>query len=134
MPFPHWRYFPARDRPPPWTAELLGVFGSAQSGIHSVDVQGEGSDGILRALRPGLVGLGYEVELSKKSADKIDRPVLFGDEGSAECGTRSTPGWKTLASYWRSKRAGDGWGTPSSVTSYERHSSWALATSPSASC
>jgi hypothetical protein len=32
-------------------------------------------------LYPGLTQLGYLVETSKKAIDKIERPVLFGDEG-----------------------------------------------------
>jgi len=35
----------------------------------------------LASLCPGLVQLGYQVETSKKAIDKIERPVLFGDEG-----------------------------------------------------
>lgn len=41
------------------------------------------SDRVLGCLRPGLVALGYEVEAGKKKADRIRRPVLFGDQGVA---------------------------------------------------
>lgn len=42
---------------------------------------GLSSDGVLRELAPGLIGLGYAVETGKTAADKIKRPVLFGDGG-----------------------------------------------------
>lgn len=34
-------------------------------------------------LRPGLQSLGYQVETGKKAAQKIRRPVLFGEGGQA---------------------------------------------------
>ncbi|MGH9116693.1 MAG: hypothetical protein ACRD0A_02085 [Acidimicrobiales bacterium] len=37
---------------------------------------------MLLKLRPGLEALGYTVEASKKRADKVRRPVLFGESGS----------------------------------------------------
>ena len=36
---------------------------------------------MLAFLRPGLVELGYEVEAGKRKAEKIRRPVLFGERG-----------------------------------------------------
>jgi len=36
----------------------------------------------LAAIRPRLVALSFEVEASKLKADKITRPVLFGEQGS----------------------------------------------------
>lgn len=44
-------------------------------------VDGLTSDKVLAHLRPGLLKLGYEVEGGKHRADKIRRPVLFGDQG-----------------------------------------------------
>jgi hypothetical protein len=79
--YPRWRYYPARAEPPSWVTELIGVFNRAQSKIDSSAIQGEKSDGILASLHPGLSKLHYQVEMSKKAIDKIERPVLFGDEG-----------------------------------------------------
>lgn len=42
------------------------------------------SDGVLRALAPSLMALGYAVETSKASVDRIRRPVLFGENGVPE--------------------------------------------------
>jgi hypothetical protein len=39
------------------------------------------SDAVLTALRTDLVALGFTVEASKLDADKIKRPVFFGENG-----------------------------------------------------
>jgi hypothetical protein len=41
------------------------------------------SDGVLAAITPALQGMGFTVEKSKSSADRIHRPVLFGEHGRA---------------------------------------------------
>jgi hypothetical protein len=79
--YPRWRYYPTSNVAPTWVEELTQVFTDARPQVDSASVQGEGSDGILARLRPGLSQLGYQVEASKRLADKIERPVLFGDEG-----------------------------------------------------
>jgi hypothetical protein len=79
--YPKWRYFPARSPAPEWVDPLIGVFTLSRGSIDSSNVQGLQSDGVLAVLRPGLVGLGYQVESGKQKANKIARPVLFGDEG-----------------------------------------------------
>jgi hypothetical protein len=81
-PYPRWRYYPARDVPPNWATDLIQVFSDAKANIDTTSIQGEKSDGILSSLHPGLALLGYQVETSKKVSDKIERPVLFGDEGT----------------------------------------------------
>ena len=55
----------------------------ARSQIESKATSDLTSDRVLGHLRPGLVALGYEVEAGKKKADRIRRPVLFGDQGAA---------------------------------------------------
>jgi hypothetical protein len=79
--YPRWRYYPSSNAPPSWVSDLILVFNDAKVSIDTASVQGAKSDGILASLRPGLVQLGYQVEVSKKAIDKIERPVLFGDEG-----------------------------------------------------
>lgn len=76
-------YYPSRTRPPDWVSSVIGVFASVASQIDSRDPAHTGlsSDGALAALRPGLVGLGFEIESGKKKAQKIRRPVLFGELG-----------------------------------------------------
>jgi hypothetical protein len=60
---------------------LISVFSDVKPKIDSSLVQGLKSDGVLSEICTGLIQLGYEVEHGKKAVDKIDRPVLFGDEG-----------------------------------------------------
>jgi hypothetical protein len=79
--YPRWRYYPASNVPPEWVSDLTQVFAATKEKIDSASIQGEGSDGILASLSPGLIELGYQVEGGKKASDKIERPVLFGDEG-----------------------------------------------------
>lgn len=41
-----------------------------------------GSDSVLAVLREGLLGIGFDVEKSKKAEDKLERPVFFGEGGT----------------------------------------------------
>src|SRR5918995_3671793 len=79
--YPEWFYYPSRTRPPDWVHELLEVVAAARPLIDSASVDGLTSDKVLSHLRPGLLKLGYEVEGGKHRAEKIRRPVLFGDQG-----------------------------------------------------
>jgi hypothetical protein len=81
--YPLWRYYPVRSEPPRWVLDLVGAFASAQSEVDSRKIQGKQSDGILKELSPYLLDLGYVVETGKQRADKISRPVLFGEQGRA---------------------------------------------------
>lgn len=84
--YPQWSYFPRNTHPPKWVNEFVSVVGAAAT---QIDTRSEklsnslNSDGVLAALRPGLLAKGYLVENGKKAADKIRRPVLFGDNGLA---------------------------------------------------
>lgn len=85
MAYPSWSYFPRHQRPPEWAYEVVHVTASVEETIHT-RVPGKqpdetSSDAVLRALTPGLVRLGYEVETGKKRGEKVRRPVLFGDDG-----------------------------------------------------
>jgi hypothetical protein len=61
---------------------MVDVVGAARPDIESAAHSGLNSDSVLRKLRPGLELLGYTVEVSKKRADKVRRPVLFGEGGT----------------------------------------------------
>jgi hypothetical protein len=79
--YPLWKFYPSRAQPPGWVAGVAGVFAEVRGAIDSRENQGVGSDLALAALRPGLETLGFAVEAGKRSADKISRPVLFGEQG-----------------------------------------------------
>jgi hypothetical protein len=76
--YPEWFYYPSRTRPPDWVHELLEVAAAARPLIDSATVDGLTSDNVLAHLRPEL---GYEVKGGKHRAERIRRPVLFGDQG-----------------------------------------------------
>ncbi len=59
----------------------MEVVASSRQLIESATVASLTSDKVLSVLRPGLTGLGFSIEGSKKTADKIRRPVLFGESG-----------------------------------------------------
>jgi hypothetical protein len=61
--------------------QFLDVVGAARMRIDSVAVDGLKSDQVLAVLAPGLLDAGYTVEASKTKADRIRRPVLFGEHG-----------------------------------------------------
>lgn len=81
MDYPNWIYYPTSDTPPDWVHAFLGVVAAGRDAIASVTVDGLTSDVVLAHLRPGLVGLGFEVEAGKLKTQRIRRPVLFGEGG-----------------------------------------------------
>jgi hypothetical protein len=80
-PYPSWVYYPTRTRPPSWATDFIGVVAAAADEIDSRVAGGLNSNAVLGKLRPGLQALGYQVESSKLHADRIRRPVLFGENG-----------------------------------------------------
>lgn len=88
MSYPSWSYYPRNVRPPQWVNELVAAANSIQDSINSTrDSDPEHdrkSDAILLRLRPGMELLGYQVETGKSRAQKISRPVLFGNDGKPE--------------------------------------------------
>jgi hypothetical protein len=82
--YPLWKYYPPRQRPPGWVSDVVTIFDSARAELDSRTVSGTKSDAALGVLRPGLVKMGFDVEAGKKKADKIRRPVLFGELGSED--------------------------------------------------
>jgi hypothetical protein len=79
--YPEWFYYPSRTRPPSWVDDFVEVVRQARGEIDSGTVASLTSDRVLAHLAPGLAPLGYTVETSKKAADQIRLPVLFGDRG-----------------------------------------------------
>lgn len=79
--YPDWFYYPEHERPPDWVSSFVDVVAACKPEIESSSVEALTSDKVLAILRPGLLGLGFEVESGKHVAEKIRRPVLFGDQG-----------------------------------------------------
>ncbi len=83
MPFSTWSYFPRNAKAPEWVHQFVAVVESAESVVSTANRSGLKSDDVLAALASGLAALGYSVEAGKKKAQKISRPVLFGENGVA---------------------------------------------------
>jgi hypothetical protein len=78
--YPMWKYYPPRARPPGWVDGIIEAFASGRATLDSETTRST-SDAALGVLRPALVALGFEVEAGKRKAQKIRRPVLFGERG-----------------------------------------------------
>ena len=77
--------FPRTEPPPAFTRDVVEVFRSSEKSICTRTLsKGLESDEVLGVLRPSLLTLGFGVEASKKSADKIKRPVFFGENGEPD--------------------------------------------------
>jgi len=76
-----WKFYPSRSPAPAWVAGVVAAFKAAAPEIDSTANHGVTSDAALRVVRPALLQLGFEIEASKAKADKISRPVLFGEAG-----------------------------------------------------
>ena len=74
--------FPRTQPPPKFTSKVVSAFRASEATIctRTLD-KGLTSDAVLAAVRPNLVALGFNVEASKLAADKIKRPVFFGENG-----------------------------------------------------
>jgi hypothetical protein len=81
--YPKWKFYPSWCEPPAWAKEAVAVFSDARSEIDSRRSPGLSSDATLAVLRPALVQLGFKVEASKSRADKLSRPVLYGEAGES---------------------------------------------------
>lgn len=76
----NWQYFPKSDKIPNHLTEVVNVFEEEKDKIDSEKNQ-YSSEEVLSFLRFGLERIHYQVEKSKKQADKIHVPVLFGKNG-----------------------------------------------------
>lgn len=80
--YPRWSSYPKNQRPPLWVDQAVQVVSSQEAAISTATAKtGLSSDQVLQHLAPGLVALGYLVETGKSAAQKIRRPVLFGENG-----------------------------------------------------
>ena len=77
--------FPRTQTPPQFIPDLIGLFERHEEEIGTAGYEkGLNSNDVLAVLRRDLVDLGFEVEASKRSEDKIMRPVFFGENAKPE--------------------------------------------------
>lgn len=86
MPYPQWSYYPRNARPPKWATELVSAVALNKEELDTTNPQADTaeritSDRALAILRPAMESLGYTVESGKAAGQRIERPVLFGDNG-----------------------------------------------------
>ena len=74
--------FPRTEPPPSFTSTIVDVFKQHESLISTERLsKGVASDIVLGIVRGDLVTLGFDVEGGKQKAQKIERPVFFGENG-----------------------------------------------------
>jgi hypothetical protein len=87
MPATTIRYicFPRTEPPPQFASQIAEVFRQHEQSIGTAHLdKGLTSDGVLKVIRDDLLTLGFEVEKGKRSDQKIERPVFFGENGLPE--------------------------------------------------
>ena len=76
--------FPRTQPPPIFCADVIEAFREEEPAICTMTLtKGLTSDNVLGALRPRLIDLGFVVEMSKLSGQKVRRPVFFSGERDA---------------------------------------------------
>jgi hypothetical protein len=83
----NWQYYPKSDSLPDHLGLVVRAFTVHEPEIRSLVGTAESelsSNLVLAAISDDLVKIGYRVEASKKAADKIQVPVLFGRNGFVE--------------------------------------------------
>lgn len=74
--------FPKTDPPPCFASALAAVFAKHEKQVGTrLLKKGLTSNEVLTVIRDDLVALGFQVESGKQKADKIQRPVFFGEDG-----------------------------------------------------
>ena len=74
--------YPRTEPPPAFVDKVVGVFQEHRTDISTETLaKGLTSDQVLNLLRQDLVQLGFEVEEGKRRAQKIQRPVFYGENG-----------------------------------------------------
>jgi hypothetical protein len=79
----NWQYFPRSNAIPSHMQSLIHALEPGLEGVAGSKVR-HSSDQVLKFVAPGLVEIGYIVELGKGKSEKISRPVLFGANGHVQ--------------------------------------------------
>ena len=95
-----YQTFPRTVNPPEFAEKLASVFRNHEKEISTTLLKkGLTSDEVLQVIRVDLERLGFECEKSKIPAGKINRPVLFGENGKSEVSydiDASHPSWHAV--------------------------------------
>ena len=76
--------FPRTAPPPTFVERIADVFRANETEIGTDSrTKGLTSNQVLMVLRPALADLGFAVERGKRKADKIERPVFYGENGAS---------------------------------------------------
>jgi hypothetical protein len=76
--------YPRTAPPPRFAADIVSVFEKHRSEIDTTNLaKGLTSNDVLGVLAQDLIELGFQVEIGRSRADKIERPVFFGENGEA---------------------------------------------------
>ncbi len=81
MSYPEWSYFPRNAKAPDWVPRVVEIVAAVETTVSTVTEKGPTSDAVLAAIAPGLLGLGFQVEINKAKNSRIRRPVLYGPNG-----------------------------------------------------
>lgn len=74
--------YPRTEPPASFVKDVVDIFRKNESSISTITMKkGLTSDEALAVLRKDLLAFGFEVEKGKKKADKLERPVFFGENG-----------------------------------------------------
>jgi hypothetical protein len=77
--------YPRTEPPPSFLSKVVEAFRQCEPSICTIELgKGLTSNEVLGHLRPCLKELGFQIESGKQKADKIDRPVFYGENGQPE--------------------------------------------------
>jgi hypothetical protein len=80
-----YQTFPRTVNPPTFAEQIAKIFRDHEIEISTTLLKkGLTSDEVLQVIRRDLEGLGFKCEKSKLPNGKINRPVLFGENGKSE--------------------------------------------------
>lgn len=108
MSYPQWAWFPRQEAPPSWVNSFIAVFNAESESIRSSTHKGLTSDALVALVRDRLVEQGWEIEAGKQASQKIQRPVLFGDNGQVRV-KQEIDGWHPELGIVMEMESGRGW-------------------------
>jgi hypothetical protein len=75
--------FPRTEPPAEWVERVVGLFRLHEAAIDTEALEkGLTSDEVLALMASDFETLGFQVERGKQASQKIERPVLFGENGA----------------------------------------------------